>query len=139
MKLEQIAASIAADVREPALDVCLRLVNELAKRPPDQLQRLSYIFLAKLVNTKVEDNDFRTALHTLVNHRHHPLTLYYVFLDEGDGREIPLSMRDVKEALDDNEFVHPRTGELVPQYQKLIRPVFKASEEFAEALSNDGR
>lgn len=137
MKLEQIKASLEADVREPTREICLRLLHELAKRQPDQLQRLTYMLLAKMVETPIEDSTFQTALSVLTNHRHHPLTMYYVFYDEEDGREIPLSAKEVIASVDEDEFVHPRTGEVVMNYQRLIRPVFRASKEFAASLAND--
>lgn len=138
MKVDEIKDSLARDVREPWLHVCHQVVDEMARRRPVELFRLTYMMIAGFVGRSAEDEILQSAITTLTTHRHHPLTMYYVFLDVADDREIAISSSDVMQSVDENVFIHPRTGEEVPDFADLIRPVFKASGEFLDGIRRNG-
>lgn len=140
MALEDIKRNIDRDIREPLLPVCRALVDRLATMKPNQLQRLTYILLADFVHRRPDDDVFQSALTALTSIKHNPLTMYFVFYDAGDDREIAISVKEAMQSVDDACFIHPRTGEEVSDFERQLKPVFKASNEFVAALtgSHDG-
>ena len=135
MALQDIKENIARDIREPVLHVCQTLVDRLASMEPAQLQRLTYMVLAEFAHTKPDDDVFHSALTALTTIRHNPLTLYFVFYDEAEDREIAVSASEFMQSVDEALFIHPRTGEEVPDFERQLKPVYKASQEFVKALS----
>lgn len=134
MALQDIKENIARDIREPVLHVCQNLVDRLAAMRPDQLQRLTYILLADFAQTRPDDDVFQSALTALTTIKHNPLTLYFVFYDEGEDREIAVSASEVMQSVDEAVFIHPRTGEEIEDFTGQLKPVYKASQEFVNAL-----
>jgi hypothetical protein len=135
MALEDIKQNIDRDIREPLLPVCRALVDQLAKMKPNQLQRLTYMLLADFVQRRPDDEVFQSALTALTSIKHHPLTMYFVFYDADEEREIAISVRDAMQSVDEALFIHPRTGEEVPDFERQLKPVFRASKEFIAALT----
>lgn len=134
MALRDIKESLTRDIREPVLHVCQTLVDRLAAMRPTQLQRLTYVLLADFAQTKPDDDVFQSALTALTTIKHNPLTLYFVFYDEADDREIAISASEVMQSVDESVFIHPRTGEEVADFASQLKPVYKASQEFVNAL-----
>jgi hypothetical protein len=60
--------------------------------------------------------------------------MYFVFYDAGEDREIAISVKEAMQSVDDAYFIHPRTGEEVSDFERKLKPVFKASNEFVAAL-----
>ena len=135
MALEDIKRNIDRDIREPLLPVCRALVDRLATMKPNQLQRLTYMLLADFVHRRPDDDVFQSALTALTTIKHNPLTMYFVFYDAGEDREIAISVKEVMQSVDDAYFIHPRTGEEVSDFERQLKPVFKASNEFVAALA----
>jgi hypothetical protein len=134
MALQDIKENIARDIREPVLNVCLTIVDRLAKIKPDQLQRLTYTILADFAERKPDDEIFLSALTALTTIKHNPITLYFLFYDFEDDCEIKISASEAIQSVDDGLFIHPRTGEDVKNFANQLKPVYKASEEFINAL-----
>jgi hypothetical protein len=135
MALQDIKENIARDIREPVLHVCQTLVDRLALMQPAQLQRLTYMLLADFAQTRPDDDVFHAALTALTTIKHNPLTLYFVFYDEADDREIAITALEVMQSVDEAMFIHPRTGEEVQDFESQLKPVYKASQEFINALA----
>jgi hypothetical protein len=136
MALDDIRQNIDRDIREPLLPVCRALVDRLATMKPDQLQRLTYMLLADFVQRRPDDDVFQSALTALTTIKHNPLTMYFVFYDAGEDREIPISVNEAMLSVDEALFIHPRTGEEVADFERQLKPVFRASNEFVSALTN---
>jgi hypothetical protein len=139
MGIAQIRESIERDLREPVLHLCHELVDKMAAMKPDQLNRLTYLTLSSFVNKPADDEIFQSALTALTTVNHNPLTLYFLFLDEADDREIAISAAEVMLSVDENFFVNPRTGEEIKNFVPLLKPVFRATKEFIDSLATDGR
>lgn len=135
MALQDIKENIARDIREPVLHVCQTIVDRLAAIKPDQLQRLTYTILANFAEKKPDDDVFLSALTALTTIKHNPLTLYFIFYDTGEDREIAISASEAMQSVDESVFIHPRTGEEVEGFESQLRPVYKASQEFINALA----
>lgn len=137
MALEDIKQNIGRDIREPLLSVCRALVDRLATMKPNQLQRLTYMLLAGFVQRQPDDNVFQAALTALTMIKHNPLTMYFVFYDADEDREISISVKEAMQSADEALFIHPRTGEEVADFERQLKPVFRASKEFVAALQGD--
>lgn len=135
MALRDIQETIERDTRDPVKQVCLRLVDGLAAMSADQLQRLTFTILADFAGTSPDADDLHAALTALTTMRHSPLQLYFVFYDAGDDREIAIPAPDVMQSVDEGVFAHPRTGEEVPDFASNLKPVYKATREFVEAIA----
>ena len=135
MALDDIRHNIDRDIREPLLPVCRALVDRLATMKPDQLQRLTYILLADFVQRRPDDDLFQSALTALTTIKHNPLTMYFVFYDAGEDREIAISVNEAMRSVDEALFIHPRTGEEVADFERQLKPVFRASKEFVAAIT----
>lgn len=134
MSLNDIKENLNRDIRQPVLRVCETLVDRLAQMQPNQLQRLTFQLLASFAETKPDDDVLQAALTALTTINHNPLTLYFVFYDEGEDREVSISASEVMQSVDDAIFVHPRTGEQIPQFENYLKPVYRASNEFVDAI-----
>ena len=132
--MKDIRQNIDRDIRDPLLPVCRALVDRLATMKPNQLQRLTYMLLAEIVQRRPDDDLLQSALTALTTIKHNPLTMYFVFYDTGEDREISISVREVMQSVDESLFIHPRTGEEVEDFERKLKPVFKASKEFVAAL-----
>jgi hypothetical protein len=140
MALQDIKENLVRDIREPVLHVCQTIVDRLAGMRPTQLQRLTYVLLADFAQTKPDDDVLQSALTALTTIKHNPLTLYFVFHDEADDREIAISASEVMQSVDEAIFIHPRTGEEIEDFASQLKPVYKASQEFVKALvASNGR
>lgn len=137
MRMRDIKRNIENDIRGPVLNVCQEIVDRLAGMEPSQLERLTYMLLAGFAKRSPDDETFQSALTALTTIKCHPLTLYFVFFDEDDDREIAISASEAMRSVDDNVFVHPRTGEAVRNFTNQLKPVFRASKEFVDALMVD--
>lgn len=135
MALQDIKENIARDIREPVLHVCQTIVDRLAAIKPDQLQRLTYTILADFAEKKPDDDVFLSALTALTTIKHNPLTLYFIFYDSGEDREVVISASEAMQSVDEAVFIHPRTGEEVEDFESQLKPVYKASQEFINALA----
>lgn len=135
MALREIQETIDRDTRDPVKQVCLRIVNRLAAMSADQLQRLTFTILADFAGTSPDADELHAALTALTTMQHSPLMLYFVFYDAGDDREIAVPASDVMQSVDEGIFVHPRTGEEVPDFAQELKPVYKATREFADAIA----
>jgi hypothetical protein len=135
MALRDIQETIGRDTRDPIRQVCLRLVDRLAAISADQLQRLTFTILADFAETSPDADELHSALTALTTMKHSPLQLYFVFYDAEDDREIAIPASDVMQAVDEDIFVHPRTGEEVPDFARQLKPVYKATREFADAIA----
>lgn len=135
MALQDIRENIERDIREPVLHVCQTLIDRLAKMNPAQLQRLTYMILADFAGSRPEDDIFQAALTALTTIKHNPLTLYFVFYDAGEDREFAISAAEAIQSVDEALFIHPRTGEEVADFESLLKPVYRASQEFINAIA----
>lgn len=135
MDVERLAADLTAGLEPPVSRVCQDLIREFSMRPTDQQRRMSFAWLAKLVDRSWDDPLFQSAVTALTTVPHHPLVMYFVMHDEVEDREIPLSLQYVKRCLAEGEFVHPRTGEEIPDASKRLVPVFCLSSSFGKLMS----
>ncbi len=135
MVLKEIQDNIARDVHEPIKHVCLKLVEKLSSMRPAQLQRLTFMLLADFAEKQFDDDQLQAALTALTTIKHNPLTLYFVFYDEGEDREIAISASEAMQSVDEDVFIHPRTGEEVEDFARQLKPVYKVSQEFAAAIA----
>lgn len=138
MDMSRISTELTRGLESPVSDVCRELMDQLASRPKEELRRLTFLWLARSVHRQWDDQVFQSALTALTTMRHHPLTMYYVMYDPVEDRELAISASEAMRSFDDQEFIHPRTGEAVPDFEKNLIPVFRASEEFLGILAQNG-
>jgi hypothetical protein len=138
MNMSKISTELTKGLEPPVSDVCRELMDQLASTPRDELRRLTYLWLAKLVHRQWDDDVFQSALTALTTMRNHPLTLYFVMYDPVEDRELSISAGDAMRSFDEREFIHPRTGEAVPNFENSLIPVFRASDEFLGLLAQNG-
>lgn len=139
MLLDDIKRSYAQDLDEPIAGLCLHLVDSLAHVPPKQLRRISLAWLASIADRKWDDDEFQAALTALTTSRLHPLTMYFVWHDRDEDREVAFSAGDVMRAVEETVFIHPRTGEEIPDFERELTPVLRASDAFMQFLEGHER
>lgn len=138
MEFRQIRATIESAFQEPVLHVCLSIVDRLAVMKPAQTKRLTYVLLARMAHCDAQDDAFQAAVTGLTSMQHRPLTMYFVMDDFEDEREISISASEVFRSVDEQLFIHPRTGDVVPDFADRLKPVFRASDEFLDAVARHG-
>lgn len=134
MDIDGIKLRLKTDYSGPVSELCLALVDRMAAMPVDQLQRLTIPLLANFVSLPPQDVVLQSAITALTTVRDHPLTLYFIFLDTEDDREIEVPASEVLLSVDEGVFIHPRTGDPVGNFRTLLQPAYKASVDFAQML-----
>ncbi|MCP1214306.1 hypothetical protein [Acetobacter okinawensis] len=138
MTINDLKASIADNMDERVAQVCLAIIDRMANMEPAQMERLTYRLLAHMAHRSVEDKIFQSAVTTLTSAEHHPLVMYFLFYDEAENREVSVSSSDAMQSVRDGYFIHPRTGEEIYEFTKLLIPAFKPSTEFLRCITTDG-
>lgn len=117
------------------------LYKKIKCRKPNPQEFLSYIDIAKIYycekikcsdykcnDEELEDNSLWVAVQVLCNPRIELLELIYIFIDDMDD-SYQLSITDVVEAQKYKSLEHPKTGELVKDYESHVFPFFKVHYE----------
>lgn len=129
-----VADAIKRDLAErgtnpPVLQLCLKLVEYVASLPPDQRQMLTYRTFVKASGKDQIDQELMAAITILSTSKIHAFNFHGLFVDENED-EYELSAADIASARASGEFVHPQTGELIPDFEERIIPFFSPSERF---------
>jgi hypothetical protein len=94
------------------------------------------VLLAEFAETRPDDDVLQAAVTALTTIKHSPLMLYFVFYDQEEDREIAISASEVMQSVDEETFIHPRTGDEIQDFSALLKPVYRASPEFVAALAS---
>lgn len=129
MSVDRIKADVRAVwAQMPAAELALRLVDFIHRLPADQTAMLTYPTLLRAVGKPGVDEELFAAINLLVSSRIAALELNGLFVD--DDREIPLTAEIITAARKSGVFIHPDTGELVPNFESKIIPFFVPSARF---------
>jgi hypothetical protein len=121
---------------QPAAELCLRIVDYLTERSSQQLRMLTFQTLAKAAQRAEVDSDVLTAIQILTSTKLAILDSKAMFVDD-DSEEHELTDDEFAEAMRTGEFVHPETGELVPDYARHVFPFFVPTAEFLAEKADD--
>ena len=113
----------------PNADLCLQIVNYVDDLPADERRMLTYRSFVKAAGKKAVDADLVGAVTILVSSVD-ALDMLRMFEDE-DGYEWEISPEDFAEARETGEFIHPKSGEPVPDFEKRVFPFFVPSARFS--------
>ena len=132
MSLQVIFDTVHSDLSGQVEEICLKILEQMQRCEIDQLERVTYPIIASWTELKPSDKMLHSAVRALTHLRHSPLEMYFVFLDIEDDIEIALPVEEIAEALREEYFVHPRTGNHISNFENLLIPVFRASEEYVK-------
>lgn len=107
---------------------CLAIVEYLASRPAETLQRVSTGLLRQATGSK-DSNAVLPAIQYLTGSRLHLLEPQFVFIQGDYEEEVPLDV--VAEARETRKFYHPDRGELVPDFENLLHIFFTVGSDAA--------
>jgi hypothetical protein len=107
-------------------DACLRVLSWVTSLPANAASHLTLPFLAK--NTDLSNPEILTSVLAYLTGARVPLlNIRYEFID-GDIIE-QIDIEEVKEAAASGAFVHPITGELVPDYESKLFAYFELNPD----------
>lgn len=116
----------------PALKVCFAILEYLERVPDEQLQMLTFGTLQEAVGKNAVDPELITALNILVSSRIAALDAKVLLIDELED-EYEISPTELSEARSSGALIHPRTGELIEEFESKLVPFFVPSESFRAA------
>ena len=134
MNVDLLAAELTDGLEPPVSDVCMGLIHRFATIPATEQRRMSFTWLASLVDREWDDAIFQSAISAMTSVRNHPLILYFVMHDAVEDRELSIELCYVKESIHHHIFIHPTTGEEIPDFERLLVPVFRTSPAFQRRL-----
>lgn len=130
--------SVKAELKErwadqPALELCVRIVDYIGRVGAQQSSMLTYRSFAKILNRDNVDSDIIQAIAILSSSNIAALDPHALFVDEDDNEhEIPAE--ELSEAIQDGNVIHPVTGvKLLDAHDRII-PFFEPSEKLASSL-----
>ncbi|MEB5993650.1 hypothetical protein MXL79_10830 [Serratia ureilytica] len=129
------------DVASVALYFCKKIKSQPVKSSD---LFLSYDDFYKWINCKLPDTSFHvheetltSAIQVLCNPKISILVLKYIFIDKCEDVRVNISVSEVTEALRENCFAHPISGELITDYKKYIFPYFSVSDENLQSIEGE--
>lgn len=138
MSADSVRQRLIDGLSGPMEEACLSLFETLLSRPQNQVERLTYSTLGKWIGRSADDAILQAVVNVLSQMRGHPLERYFLFLDEREGREVEVPLEDIKNALAQNLFINPETGEEIAEFRSLIIPAFRVTKEFKGYLHESG-
>jgi hypothetical protein len=116
----------------PAAPLCLRIIDYIAELPQSNRQMLTYRTLQVAAGKSTVDDDLLAAVNILVNSPIAVFDAHGLFIDD-DESEFELTPEELLEATRSGTFIHPESGESVPEYSEKIVPFFTPSARFLDA------
>lgn len=117
----------------PAADICMKILDFVEKTPPDELHFLTFTTLCRAAGRDNVDVDLLAAVNILAGSRLALFDAHALFIDD-DETEHELSPEEIAEAKATGEFIHPETGEVVPDYERHIIPFFSPNKRLIAEL-----
>jgi hypothetical protein len=117
----------------PAAEICMRILDFVEKTPQNELHFLTFATLCRAAGRENVDSDLLAAVNILAGSRLALFDAHALFVDE-DESEHEISPDEIAEAKLTGEFIHPETGELVPDYERYIIPFFSPNERLKAEL-----
>jgi hypothetical protein len=115
----------------PALNTCIRIIDYINALPKDELQMLTFTSLQHAAGEESVTDDLLRAVSLLANTSIHALDSKLLFIDD-DEREFDVSKAELSVARLKGVFIHPDSGQPVPNFEKKIVPYFVPSDRFFE-------
>jgi hypothetical protein len=114
---------------EPATKLCTLIIDCIASFSPQQSRMFTFGNLCRMVGKSAPDNDLLTALNILVSSRVQALDARALFVDERQS-EYEVDLEEINAARESGMLVHPRSGEMISNYQAYVVPFFVPSAKF---------
>jgi len=115
----------------PGAMLSLRIIDFLTSVPSEQLSMLTFGNLCRVVGKPEPDKDLLTAINILVSSKVQVLETHMLFIDDNkDEHEIDL--KDLQETRRSGVFIHPRTGEMINNFEAHFVPFFVPSQSLRE-------
>ena len=130
---------LKAELRErwsghATLELCLYIVDALARLPDDQLQMLTFTSFMNLADRGRIDEDLIRAVGLLSNTSIHALDSKLLFIDD-DEREYEVDKEELAEAKNTGEFIHPESGKPVDHFESKMIPFFVPSDKLRKLMA----
>ena len=116
----------------PAAPLCVRIIDYIAGLPQSNRQMLTYRTLLAAAGKSTIDDDLLAAVNILVNSPVAIFDAHGLFVDDDDS-EFELTPDELLAASRSGIFIHPESGESVPDCNEKIIPFFTPSTRFLDA------
>lgn len=123
--------------KEPAVELCLTIIDRVVSYTPRQSAMLTFGSLCQMVGKAVPDTDLLTAITILAGSKIQALDARALFVDE-QKNEHELDPEELREAKRSGSLVHPVSGALVDNYEASLIPFFVPSSKLLQ-LTNAQR
>lgn len=117
----------------PAADICMKILDFVEKTPQDELRFLTFTTLCRAAGQENVDGELLAAVNILASSRLALFDAHALFVDD-DEIEHEISPEEIAEAKATGEFVHPGTGEIVPDYERHLIPFFSPNKRLMAEL-----
>lgn len=118
-------------------DICREVIEALSDKPRSELRRIPVMWLANAAHCSWRDEAFQAALTQLTTAPNHPLSLYFVWFDELQNRELSFEAQEVSEFLREHIMPHPITGEPIKHFENKLHPVYRITRVFESHLEGN--
>lgn len=136
MSISDLKREIAAGwEKTPAAELSFQIIDFMAPLDEQQLRMLTIPVLLEALEKQKVDADFLAALAILANSSVQILDSKAIFADN-DCDEYHLETEEFEEVRRANAFVHPESGELVPDFEVKLIPYFGPSARFLRARAD---
>lgn len=135
-RLDTLRTELSQWADQSLMEDCVCILEFMDKLPDNQLEMLSLLMLSRAVGRESPDDRLVAAITHLVSSPLQALEAKGLFVDR-DNEEFVVSAQELFNARLHGEFVHPETGELVPNFAEHIFPFFHASERYMRLKQND--
>ncbi|RWM27783.1 hypothetical protein [Mesorhizobium sp.] len=110
--------------------LCLQIVDFVAKLPAEHSRMLTFKTMTNITGKKYVDDSLLAALNILASTRVAALDAHAMFVDD-DNEEHEIEPQELALAQSTGKFIHPETGEEVPNYEEKVFPFFVPTDRFA--------
>ncbi len=133
----QIISYFAEDWGEssPQFEACTKIFDYLLSYPVDQLTHLTYSVLKKTIGDNYSTAELLKATQYLCGDKVSLLSLYFEISDE-DDYYVDINYDDIRYARKTGKLIHPRTGEIIEDYEAKVFIYFKPSSLINEVQNS---
>ncbi|WP_207460796.1 hypothetical protein [Azospirillum sp. SYSU D00513] len=137
MELNEYTQQLAAELERrlgsgAEAEICLSATKYLLTTPAERLEMLSYGSLYAAMGQKHGRIEFIRAMQILSGSWLNLLDIFFKFYDKNSNEEYDVDNDEVLAAQKDGRLVHPKTGDLVEDYEEDLLIYFCASEKLKD-------
>lgn len=132
LTMHDIYDKIQRDLDGSLEALCRDIVEFLVSDQAKPLKHITYITLVNGSRLRFEDTETQIQLlkvtDYLSSHRLHLLDMHFQFVENDSSEPVPVDDEEISHALHTGEFYHPKSGQLIQDYNRFLFPFFTPTE-----------